>query len=138
MSAEVGNSSRHPDSYSGHLPTLLCSELEYMFPESTLKIFPGTCSSLPVTVIQKKVDKSNLGKKGLKGLKGLFYLTRLDQPITDGNQGRNSRWDLKWRPQTNTAHHLATPDLLTLHSSGPLASEWPCLEGAGRFVYVNQ
>lgn len=54
VSAEVGNSSRHPDSYSGHLPTFLCSGLECVFPESTRKILPGVCSSLPVTVIKKK------------------------------------------------------------------------------------
>lgn len=73
VSAEFGNSTRHPDSYSGHLPTLLCNDLEYMFPESTLKIFPGACSSLPVTVIKKKksCQKATLGRKGL-GV--LFYL----------------------------------------------------------------
>lgn len=66
-SAEVGNSRRQPDSSSGHLPTLLCSGLECVFPESTRKIFPGACSSFPATVIKKKMTKSHFGKKGFKG-----------------------------------------------------------------------
>lgn len=73
-SAEVGSSSRQPDSSSGHLPTLLCSGLECVFPESTRKIFPGACSSFPATVIKKKMTKSHFGK-WFKGLRGLFYLT---------------------------------------------------------------
>lgn len=119
VSAEFGNSTRHPDSYSGHLPTLLCNDLEYMFPESTLKIFPGACSSLPVTVIKKKkkLSKSSFGKKGFRGfiLSYVFILS-----LMEARAGARV-WNLKRRPQTNTAHHLATPDLLILHSSGPFA-----------------
>lgn len=57
LATQVGN----PILNSGHLPTLLCSGLECVFPESTLKIFPGACSSFPVTVIKKKkIDKKPL------------------------------------------------------------------------------